>query len=370
VVHSPQNEVSIWRRFVLPLLFVLALFVVLFLRRPDADPQSQNAPEASEQETLPTVVLRGQTMGTTYQIKLVLSEPNQSKQWEGFQAQIDTKLEHINDLMSTYRPQSDISKLNRKADTEPVQLQEDFAQVVAAALRIGTATQGAFDLTLGPIIELWGFDKGQGRTTPPTKQEIVALKAFTGLDKISLVENKLQKKDARVQINLSGIAKGYAVDAIGKLLHDARIKHFMVEIGGEILVQGQNAKGQPWRLGVNRPTPEAGRYEIIDTVELTSGGMATSGSYRNFFDKSGKRFHHIINPVTGAPVEHNLVSVTVLAPSCMEADGLATAAMVMGQAAFETTIQEKYPNVAALFVHQKEQRFEMYKTSNFPSGPL
>ena len=251
-------------------------------------------------------------------------------------------------------------------DTKLLGLYNSKGVVVEASLTIGTATQGAFDITLGPLIELWGFDKGERRLKPPTEDDITSRKAFTGLDKVTLQEELFQKKDKRVQINLSGIAKGYGVDAIGGLLEKAGVQNFMVEIGGEILVQGQNGKGLPWRLGVNRPTPEAGRYEIIETVTLTQGAMATSGSYRNFFNEEGQRYHHIINPKTGAPVKHQLVSVTVIAPTCMQADALATAAMVLGEEAFKAVLKKNYPQTSAFFVHQKGNSFELSNTSNFP----
>ena len=367
MVNGPQNDVSIWRRFILPFLFVLALFVALFLRRPDAEAPVSNSGVEEVAKQPAEMVLRGETMGTTYNIKLVPETLEQAQTWHTLQAKIDQRLEAINNLMSTYRPQSDISKLNANTSTEPVLLQEEFAKVVAASLSIGEQTGGAFDVTLGPLIALWGFDKGERRTTAPSAEEIMVRKAFTGLDKISVNKNAFQKKDGRVQINLSGIAKGYGVDAIAALLRNAGVKSFMVEIGGEIFVQGSNSKASPWKLGVNRPTPEAGRYEIIETVALSKGGMATSGSYRNFFNEAGKRFHHIINPKTGQPVDHNLVSVTVVANTCMQADALATAAMVLGQSEFEKVLKAHYPNASAFFVHQNDQRFDTFKTANFPT---
>ena len=370
MVNGLQHEVSIWRRFIVPLLFVLGLFVVLFLRRPDnGTPVSDKVATQTEKKP-PQMVLRGETMGTTYNIKLVPKTAEQAQNWHTLQAQIDKRLEAINDLMSTYRPQSNISMLNKNETTEPINLHKEFAQVVETALAIGSATEGAFDITLGPLIELWGFDKGKRRMTPPNEAEISARKEFTGLDKVSLKQDLFQKKDKRVQINLSGIAKGYGVDVIGSILLKAGVQNFMVEIGGEILVQGNNSKGLPWRLGVNRPTPEAGRYEIIETVALSEGGMATSGSYRNFFNKEGQRYHHIINPKTGSPVTHRLVSVTVIAPTCMQADALATAAMVLGEEAFKEVLKESYPNTSAFFVHQKGDSFDLSNTANFPKGSL
>ena len=369
MVPGPQNEVSVWRRFVFPFIFVVVLFVLLFLRRPDTDTAVSSENVAQQEKQATEMVLRGETMGTTYIVKLIPQNAADAQTWHTLQADIDARLNDINELMSTYRPQSDISKLNRSTKNGPQQLKKEFASVVRAAIEIGSATGGAFDITLGPLIELWGFDKGKPRLVAPSKAEIEALKAFTGLDKISLTDNSFQKTDGRVQINLSGIAKGYGVDAVGQLLQEAGVANFMVEIGGEILVKGVNKNGVPWRLGVNRPTPESGRYEIIETVALSSGGMATSGSYRNFFDQDGQRFHHIINPKTGAPVTHRLVSVTVIGPTCMEADALATAAMVLGEPAFKKILEEAYPTSSAFFVHQKGETFELTHTPNFPKLP-
>ena len=366
-----MNEASPWRRFLFPLLFVTALFVALFLRRPEAELASQpteDAPKTAVSETTTPMVFRGQTMGTTYTLKLIPQSEAQAQSWQVLQAKVDERLEAINDLMSTYRPKSNISKLNQNKSVEAVPLDPEFGRVVQAALEIGNATSGAFDITLAPLIELWGFDKGARRLTPPSAAAIKALQPYTGLNAVSFSEGRFQKKDPRVQINLSGIAKGYGVDAVGEVLRSSGVTNFMVEIGGEILVQGKNASGKPWRLGVNRPTPQAGRFEIIATAEMSEGGLATSGSYRNFFDESGKRFHHIIDPTSGSPVQHNLVSVTVIAPSCMVADALATAAMVMGRDAFEKMRKEKFPEVSAYFVHQEGATFKTEKTDNFPLG--
>jgi FAD:protein FMN transferase len=370
VVSRSQHGVSLWRRFIFPLLFVLALFVVLFLRRPDDGAVQSKDPALVEEKVVaapPQMVLHGETMGTTYNVKMVPIDATAAQHWHTLQAKIDARLEAINDLMSTYRPKSHISQLNDSSETKPVKLQAEFAKVVAASIDVGNRTLGAFDITLGPLIDLWGFDKGARRTTPPSQTEIKERQTYTGLSKISIKEDVFQKIDGRVKINLSGIAKGYGVDAIGDLLKEAGVANFMVEIGGEILVQGHNAKGDAWRLGVNRPTPEAGRYEIIETVQLHEGGMATSGSYRNFFNEEGRRYHHIINPKSGAPVAHQLVSVTVIAPTCMQADALATAAMVLGQTAFETVLKKSYPQASALFVHQRNGSFEVSKTSDFPN---
>ncbi|MEE2901224.1 MAG: FAD:protein FMN transferase [Myxococcota bacterium] len=350
-----------------PFLFVLALFVALFIRRPEKiSPRSSN-PGLVAQKPAEQLVFRGETMGTTYLVKLVVENEQDKTEWSGLQTQFDQKLEAINDLMSTYRPKSAISRFNESGDTKSFPVEAEFFHVVSSALDIGKKTQGAFDITLGPLIDAWGFDKTGRHINKPSAESIASLKPYVGLDKVTAENGGIQKADPRVRINLSGIAKGYAVDSIAALVEEAGAERFMVEIGGEIAVKGMNAKGRPWKLGINRPTPEATRLELIGTAELEKGAMATSGSYRNFFSREGRRYHHIIDPRTGAPVLHTLVSVTVIAPNCMQADALATAAMVLGQEAFEKSLVH-FPKVSALFVHQKGDQFDVTRTSNFPGS--
>ena len=362
---DPQLEASAWRRFVFPFLFVLALFVALFTRRPETAPDKPIATQQTDKSVLEQLVFRGETMGTTYTVKLIVENEEEKTKWKGIQAKFDKKLERINDLMSTYRPMSAISQFNRHAQTDLFPVADEFLNVTATALDIGAKTEGAFDITLGPLIDAWGFDKTGRHIDRPSAEAIAALKPYLGLDKVIAQDKGLTKVDSRVQINLSGIAKGYAVDAIATVIHKAGGKRFMVEIGGEIAVRGKNAKGKPWKLGINRPTPEASRLELIETVQLEDAAMATSGSYRNFFNREGRRYHHIIDPRTGEPVLHSLVSVTVIAPTCMQADALATAAMVLGQEGFEKSLVH-FPKAAALFVNQKGEKFEVTRTSNFP----
>jgi len=364
---NPQLEASAWRRFAFPFLFVLALFVALFIRRPEQAPPKSGIPEPVVPTQFEQLVFRGETMGTTYLVKLVVENEQDKTKWGDLKKQFDQKLEDINDLMSTYRSKSAISRFNENHDTKSVPVEAEFFHVVSSALDIGKKTQGAFDITLGPLIDAWGFDKTGRHINKPSAESIALLKPYVGLDKVTAENGSLKKKDSRVRINLSGIAKGYAVDSIASLVEQAGAERFMVEIGGEIAVRGRNAKGRPWKLGINRPTPEASRLELIETAELSKGAMATSGSYRNFFSREGRRYHHIIDPRTGAPVLHTLVSVTVIAPNCMQADALATAAMVLGQEVFEKSLIN-FPEVSALFVHQKGEQFDVTRTSNFPGS--
>jgi thiamine biosynthesis lipoprotein len=274
------------------------------------------------------VSFSGNTMGTTYNIKIITSYFDGM---DGLKQEIDNRLDEINRSMSVYIKDSEISLLNQSPPSKPMAVSRDFLMVIKTAEKLYRQTEGSWDGTVGPLVNLWGFGTaGNSREVPP-RQEIEKLLLNTGFDNIQIIENKyLSKKKTGISLDLGSIAKGYGVDQIAKLIQDKGIKNYLVEIGGEVYAEGYRKDGGKWRIGINKPEKGTPFYQIYKIVSLYNKAMATSGDYRNFFEKNGKIYSHIIDPKTGYPVSNRVVSVSIIADSCTYADGLATAVMVMG----------------------------------------
>ena len=236
----------------------------------------------------------------------------------------------VDDSMNHYLSSSTLSELNRLPAEEAIEVDWDLVLVFKTALDIYYATDGAYDPSVSPLINLWGFGP-EGVTKRPTDTEIAAVEPFVGLDKFAwdLSTRGFFKRDNKATLDFSSIAKGYAVDIAADSLDDLGLNHFMLEVGGEIQVRGTSPRGDAWRLAVERPAPGS-RGQIFTAIEVKNVGVATSGDYRNFFEDGGRRFSHLIDPRTGYPIEHDLVSATVVHPSTMIADAWATALMIVG----------------------------------------
>jgi thiamine biosynthesis lipoprotein len=274
-------------------------------------------------------VFTGRTMGTTYSVKLVTGY---LQPVSGLQSQIDKRLDEINQSMSTYREDSEISRFNRLATAgEKFRVSPDFMRVMQMAKKVFTITDGAWDGTIKPLVDLWGFgSEGKKAVFPPAAAVRQRLQAV-GFDAIQIVDDRyLVKRKASVNLSLASIAKGYGVDQIAALLRDSGFKNFLVEIGGEVYAAGHRKDGLPWRIGINTPRKEASLDQVYKVVNLTDGAMATSGDYRNFFEIDQNRYSHVIDPRSGYPVTNGVVSASVLSADCTFADGLATALIVMG----------------------------------------
>ncbi|GAA5214332.1 FAD:protein FMN transferase [Corallincola platygyrae] len=294
----------------------LALFgLAFFISGCNPEPNAKDA-----------IRLTGSTMGTFYHITLVSEQPVDPV---SLQAKIDQRLELVNDQMSTYRPDSEISQFNRQASTDPYTVSVETAAVFQEALRLGALTHGALDVTVGPLVNLWGFGPQARPEEIPTDKEIAQAKSLTGFQRLHVVsDTQVQKELPNLYVDLSSIAKGHGVDAVAELLEVEGINNYLVEIGGELRTRGVNAHGMPWRIAVEKPDTQERAVQRI--IQPGAHAVATSGDYRNYFEDNGVRYSHTIDPQTGAPINHRLVSVTVVAESCMTADGLATALMVMG----------------------------------------
>lgn len=303
------------RRHILPGLFVALLFYTLWDRRPDA---AAPAPE--------TLTYTGQTMGTTFSIKL--GSLSEAQEGSGVADAIREELAVVVDSMSTYVDTSELSRWNRLETTEPVTISESLSTVVAAGLSISRQTGGAFDMTVQPLVDLWGFGPTQREEKPAPEKVSAALKTI-GWEKVlhDPIQQKLGRQVPGVWLDLSAIAKGYAVDRLSERLTNLGYPNHFVEVGGEVRARGRKSDALPWRVGLEQPT--GGRVRQL-SFPLTDLAVATSGSYRNYRQYGDKVFSHTIDPRTGAPVEHKLISVSVVHDTCMLADAWATALAVLG----------------------------------------
>lgn len=282
------------------------------------------ASQAQERPSQP-FLYSGGTMGTSYHIKFFGHPPPK------LQSEVDTLLVELNRQMSTYEKDSEISQFNGSPAHTPFVVSQDFFEVAVLASEVFRTTDGAFDPTLGLVVNLWGFGP-QGRQQKIPDAEILenSLKII-GYNKFVLDSEKssITKPHHEVKLDLSAIAKGFGVDKVAAYLESLGILDYMVEIGGEVRTKGQKTGGHPWVIGIEMPIDRGVTAGVVP-VSPGDHGMATSGDYRNYFEHEGQRMSHIIDPRTGHPISHNLASVTVLAASCAEADAMATAMMVMG----------------------------------------
>jgi thiamine biosynthesis lipoprotein len=274
-------------------------------------------------------LIEGRTMGTTYSVKIVTGD---DRGVAGLKEKIDARLVEINDSMSTYKKDSEITRFNNLTQVDrQFRISEDFYRVMMTARTLFELSEGAWDGTVNPLVDLWGFGRTGRKNKPPERQEIDLLLPQIGFEKIQILPDRsLIKKKAPVTLDLSSIAKGYGVDQVAQILRKAGYINYLVEIGGEISASGKRRDGKLWRIGINRPRKDAGRDEVYKVIDLENQAFATSGDYRNFFEIDGVRYSHIIDPRTGYPISNGVVSVSIIAGNCAFADGLATAVMIMG----------------------------------------
>ncbi|NLF70130.1 MAG: FAD:protein FMN transferase [Candidatus Anammoximicrobium sp.] len=267
-------------------------------------------------------------MGTQYTVRI--AEPPDGVGLPLLKHRITSRLDAINRQMSTYLPESEISRFNRVESPDWFPVSADVVRVVAAALEVSRSTAGAFDVTVGPLVNLWGFGPAGRSATVPAAEAVAACRSRVGYGLLQVRADPpaLRKRRADVHVDLSAIAKGFAVDEVARILERHRVRGYLIEIGGEVRTCGRKSDGGLWRVGIERPVVD-GRA-IACVIELEGQSLATSGDYRNYFEQQGRRYSHAIDPRTGRPVEHGLVSVSVLASDCMTADAWATALMVLG----------------------------------------
>ena len=299
-----------------------------------------------------TQVLHGSTMGTTYTVKVVTSQD-----LTNLHSEIKFELQRINMIMSTYIKNSELSKLNSAPIAHRIGVSEELAEVLALSKHINTITRGAFDVTVGPLVNLWGFGPKNNIENPPTSDDISQYMDRVGMDKL-VIEDFSAYRQADIYVDLSGIAKGFAVDSIASILEKKAFKDYLIEIGGELKAGGRNSKGRLWSIAVEKP--EVLQRSIFRTLPMKNLAMATSGDYRNYREIDGERYSHLIDPRTGRPITHQLVSVTVLHSSTSFADGLATGLSVLSfKEAMEVAVKQNY---AVLFIIKSGSEFSEHRS--------
>jgi len=303
--------------------------------------------------------LYGPTMGTTYNVKYLPQKDAPSR--EQFQREIDRLLEEVNDQMSTYRKDSELSRFNQSRSSDSFTVSSQTATVVKEAIRLNALTMGALDVTVGPLVNLWGFGPEARPSVVPSDTELAERKAMTGIEHLKVEGNSLQKDLPNLYVDLSTIAKGWGVDVVADYMQSQGIKNYMVEVGGEIRLKGHKREGIPWRIAIEKP--DVNRRAMQEIIEPGNMAMATSGDYRNYFEREGIRYSHIIDPRTGRPIHNKVVSVTVLDKSCMTADGLSTGLMVLGEEKGMQVAEKE--NIPVLMIVKTDDGFKELTSSAY-----
>jgi thiamine biosynthesis lipoprotein len=303
-------------------------------------------------------------MGTTFDIKVVA--PDDERGFTLLQENVEDVLNRVNKHMSTWQPDSELSMFNDSPSTDWIDASEEFCRVIQAALQVSDFTGGAFDITVGPLVNLWGFGPGNSiRLSPPADELIAATREQVGYQQLqadcSLPAVRKSRPD--IYVDLSGYAKGYAVDQLADMLDEQGMTNYLVEVGGELRMRGHNASNADWAVAVEKPADFERAVQSV--VHLTDQAMATSGDYRNFFQFEGQRYSHTIDSRTGKPVAHAAAAVTVVAETAALADGLATALLVLGpEEGFEFAERKQ---IAAYFLLRKDEAIEEKVTTMFAS---
>jgi len=305
--------------------------------------------------------LSGKTMGTDYTIKFL---SNKNEAIDSWQARVDICLKEINKTFSMFDPESRLSLFNRLEIGKNMKIPSDFYFVLLTSQNLYHLTHGAWDGTVKPLVDLWGFGTRKGENKIPDPSEITLALSKTGFHRIRLSENHTVSKDADVSLDLSSIAKGYGVDAVASLFISSGIQDVLIEIGGEIYAGGKNKKGELWSVGISRPDKDSSKQDLYKIVRLSNQAIATSGNYRNFFEMNGKTYSHIIDPKTGFPVDNHIVSTSVISKDCAFADGLATALMVM-DVEESLRLVNSFEGTECLILKQNGHILESHMSKNF-----
>ncbi|WP_333009651.1 FAD:protein FMN transferase ApbE [Kluyvera sichuanensis] len=307
-------------------------------------------------------VLDGKTMGTFWRVSVVGLDQNRA---ENLRQKVQTLLDGDDQLLSTWKNDSALMRFNQSQSTTPWPVSEGMADIVTESLRIGQKTQGAMDITVGPLVNLWGFGPDKQPVKTPTQAQIDAAKARTGLKNLTVInragQQYLQKAIPDLYVDLSTVGEGYAADHLARLMIEEGISRYLVSVGGALVSRGMNADGQPWRVAIQKPTDRENAVQAI--VDINGHGISTSGSYRNYYELDGKRISHVIDPQTGRPITHKLVSVTVIAPTALEADGWDTGLMVLGTEKAQQVVREQ--GLAVYMIMKEGDGFTTWMSPQF-----
>ncbi|PHI18976.1 hypothetical protein CEQ90_15155 [Lewinellaceae bacterium SD302] len=340
--------------------YCLFLLLTIFALSCESTPPEQNKPGEAVQKVA-TLRLVGETMGTTYSVVLLSGELSAGTDSKAYLAELkgtlDSALVALNDEVSNWEKNSTVVRFNASGTGINVVEAPHFLANYRLADRVSAATEGAFEPTILPLTDYWGFGSGRERIEAGVDTaEVIRRKALVGLDKIILEgDTFLRKTVPGVTLDLGGSAKGYGTDLITSVLIERYgLKNFLVEIGGEMFAAGRKAEGQPWKIGINVPREEAAFSAIAETMPLENRAVATSGNYRNYYKVGGETYSHTLSPVTGFPERNRLLSASVTAPDCATADAYATACMVLGPEAAMKLIETR-PELEAYFLVRDEQ---------------
>lgn len=320
-MDEKQKKKLMWQ---LPFLAVLIVGTVLIIRQQCSMPYQYN---------------EGMVFGTFYKVTYQCDSDMHESIWQ--------ELQRVDHSLSPFNKESVITAVN---ENRPVELDDMFCDVFRLAMKISEDTGGAFDITVAPLVNAWGFGFKSG--IRPTQQTIDSLCQIIGYQKVSLDNGHITKTDPRIMLDCSAIAKGYGADVVARFLDRRGVGNYMVEIGGEVVTRGINPKRVPWKIGVTKPTDDSLSVsgELQTVLNVTDFAMATSGNYRNFYYRDGKKYAHTIDPKTGYPVQHSILSATVLAPDCATADAYATSFMVMGLEHAQEVLG-RHPELMAYFIY-------------------
>ena len=324
-MNENRKKRLIWQ---LPFLVLLIVGTILIIR---------------QQQPVPYRHCSGRIFGTFYNVTYQYEED--------LQKDLEARMQEVDGALSMFNEESIISHINNNTPCEP---NEIFMNVFQLSQAISEDTEGAFDITVAPLVNAWGFGFKEGEM--PDQHAIDSLLAIVGYQKVSSEQAggkwKIVKSDPRVMLDCSAVAKGFGVDMVAQMLEEKGVKNYLVEIGGEVITKGISEKRIPWKIGVTKPTddPLQEGGELQTVLNITDKAMATSGNYRNYYYKGGRKYAHTIDPKTGRPVQHNILSATVLCDDCARADAYATAFMVMG---FERTkeVLERNPDLMAYLIY-------------------
>lgn len=333
------------RRLLLAVLTIVAIIGFSYLKRSSSNERSSSNIYIHNE---------GTTFGTIYHIKYSYNRD--------LKKEIEAELHRVDASLSMFNPQSTISLINKgESNTADSML----AEVLQLSFAVNKATDGAFDPTVAPLVNAWGFGFKDGQL--PDSTQVDSLLNLVGLSGMHFQDGKLTKDNPLSILDMSAIAKGYGVDRVAQLLRGYSITNFMVEIGGEVVAEGINEKGTPWRIGINKPNEDSTSLstELQDIISLSGHALATSGNYRNFYVQNGKKIAHTINPKTGYPAQQDILSSTVVAPTCAEADAFATAFMVMGMEKAKKVLQEQSQLDAYFIYSDEEGNYQTWSSTGF-----
>lgn len=307
-------------------------------------------------------VLDGKTMGTFWRVSVIGVDEAKA---QALRAKVQAQLDADDRLLSTWKNDSALMRFNHAADTRPWPVSEAMADIVTLSLRIGAKTHGAMDITVGPLVNLWGFGPDKQPVATPDAQAIAAAKARTGLQHLQVINQSgrqfLQKDIPDLFVDLSTVGEGYAADHLARLMEQEGISRYLVSVGGALVSRGINGEGKPWRVAIQKPTDRENAVQAI--VDINGHGISTSGSYRNYYELDGKRISHVIDPQTGQPITHKLVSVTVIAPTALEADGWDTGLMVLGPEKAQQVVREQ--GLAVYMIVKEGEGFKTWMSPQF-----